>query len=97
MPESSATVVKAAMSLAAVSQTEIARQCGVGPNAVNAVVHGRSRSKTIETRIAVATGVPRERLWPQWYGPEAGKRRKRLTPAAMAAALEQLSNLAKAS
>lgn len=97
MLESSATIVKAAMSLADVSQTEIARECRVGPNAVNAVVHGRSRSKTIENRIAVVTGVPRERLWPQWYGPDAKRRRKRMTPAAMAAALEQLANLAEAS
>lgn len=97
MTESNATTAKLALMLAGVSQADIAGQLRVYPSAVSAVVNGRGRSKQIETRIAVATGVPRERLWPQWYGPAADKRRKRLTPSAMTAALEQLSTLAEAS
>jgi len=92
------TTVKIALMLAGVSQADIATQLRVYPSAVSAVVAGRGRSKKIENRIASATGVPRERLWPQWYGPEAQRRRRRsMTPAALTAALDQLSDLAKAS
>lgn len=97
MSQSSANVVKIALMLAQVTQADVARQCRVEPNTVNAVVNGRGRSKTIENRIVSITGVTPERLWPQWYGPDAKRRRKRMTPAAMAAALEQLATLAEAS
>lgn len=97
MTEPNANIVKAALVLANVSQAEVAQQCGVEPASVSNVVNGRSRSKTVEMRIANITGVPLEQLWPQWYGPDAKRRRKHMTAAAMAAALEQLASLARAS
>lgn len=86
----STTTVKIALMLAEITQADIARQCNVEPASVSAVVNGRSRSKQIERRIEVATGVPRERLWPQWYGPTAQKRRKRLSAPEMLARLNAL-------
>ena len=95
MKESSNNIVKIALMLAGSTQAAIADQCGVEPASVNAVVNGRGRSKNIENRIAVVTGVPREMLWPQWYGPKT--KRSKPAPAALTAALEQLANLAEAS
>lgn len=90
MSDSTATTAKLALMLAGVSQADIAGQCQVYPSAVSAVVNGRGRSKQIERRIEIATGVPRERLWPQWYGPAAQKRRKRLSAPEMLARLNAL-------
>ncbi len=80
----SAATVKIALMLAGITQAEIADQCGVAPNTVNAVVHGRSRSRKVENRITTATGVSREQLWPQWYGPNAVRRRKPVSGAEIA-------------
>lgn len=86
----SATTVKIALMLAQVTQADIARQCKVEPASVSAVVNGRSRSKTIETRIASAVGVLPDVLWPQWYGAEAKRRKKRPSGSEIAARLMAL-------
>ncbi|KAB2899857.1 MAG: helix-turn-helix transcriptional regulator [Dokdonella sp.] len=84
-----ATRVRMALMAAQYTQSDIARECGVAPNTVSAVVHGRSRSRQIETRIALVTGIDPAELWPQWYGPEAKakRRRNRMSHAQIAEAL----------
>lgn len=88
MTHHDANIVKAALLFAGTSQADIARQCNVAPAIVSAVVHGRSRSKHIENRIAVTTGLPREQLWPDWYGPNAKRRKKPLSSAEVTRRLE---------
>lgn len=62
-------------------QSDVARECSVEPTTVGAVIHGRSRSRKIETRIAAITRLPLAELWPQWYGEYASRRRRARAPA----------------
>lgn len=34
---------------------------------VSHVIHGRKRSRPIESVITEVTGIPPQTLWPQWY------------------------------
>lgn len=52
------------------SQSKIARDLGINPSAVSAVVAGRNRSQRIEREISEQTGTPLATLWPDWYGDE---------------------------
>lgn len=63
--------IKAALAIAGYKQTAAAKECGVAPTTVGAVIHGRSRSKAVEEWIAHATGHTLVDLWPQWYGEPA--------------------------
>lgn len=74
------TRVRMALMAAGCTQADIARSCGVASNTVSAVVHGRGRSAKVENRIASVTGLLVSELWPQWYGPEAQRRRARNRP-----------------
>lgn len=58
------------------TQTDVARQCSVSQPSVWQVIEGLSRSAQIEKRIAFITNQPLEVLWPQWYGPNAKRRRR---------------------
>lgn len=78
--------IKAAIAMREYTQARIADECGVEPNTVSAVIHSRSRSKQIENRIALLTGLPLERLWPNWYGQKHARRRA-MSTAAIAEAL----------
>ncbi|WP_430391092.1 helix-turn-helix domain-containing protein [Dyella sp. 20L07] len=60
--------IKAALTIAGYKQTDVARECGVAPTTIGAVINGRSRSKQVEEWIAHVTGKTLEDLWPQWYG-----------------------------
>lgn len=72
------TLIKTALKLRGLTQADIARQCGnVSRTLVYQVIEGANRSKRIEHRIAAATNLPPEQLWPQWYGPDAKPRRRR--------------------
>lgn len=68
--------IKAALEIQDYSQTQVARDCGVERTTVGAVIHGRSRSRRIEMRIAAITQLPLAELWPQWYGAKAKARRR---------------------
>jgi len=71
--------IKYALALQDYTQSAIAKECGVKPTTVGAVIHGRSRSKAIENRIASITRIPLAELWPQWHGPAAKHRRRPTT------------------
>lgn len=75
-PDYQAARIKFALSLRNHTQVDIASQCDVKATTVGAVIHGRSRSKRIELHIASITGLTLAELWPQWYGPQAQRRRK---------------------
>ena len=79
-------------------QTDVAKRIDRSIATVCSVVNGRARSKRVENCIASLTRVPLERLWPQWYGPNAIRRKKALTGAqrlenakALVASLELLN------
>lgn len=84
--------IKYALALAGYTQTDVAAECGVEPNTVWSVIHGRSRSSNIEMRVAAATGLPLTKLWPQWYGPDArhNRRRRRSSAAEIAETLQSM-------
>lgn len=63
--------IQAAIKVAGLSQAQIATACGVAPNTVSAVIHGRSRSAQVEQRISDLLGIPVNELWPHWYGSRA--------------------------
>lgn len=87
--------IQAALKMRGITQTEVADQCDrVSPTAVYQVIQGRSRSKRIEMRIAALTGMTLAELWPQWYGPQAVRRRVSLSPAKVAETLR--SQMARA-
>lgn len=84
--------IKYALALRDYQQTDVARECRVEPNTVSAVIHGRSRSKRIEMRIAAITGLALAELWPQWYGASAKRRRRpSLSPVQVADALRRVA------
>lgn len=63
--------IQAALKIRGYSQSDVARDCGIERTTVGAVVNGRSRSQRVEARIAAITGIPLEKLWPQWHGDPA--------------------------
>lgn len=74
-------LIQAALKMNGATQADVAAQCGrISTTAVYQVIHGRSRSRRIEARIASITGLLVSDLWPQWYGPEAQRRRARNRP-----------------
>lgn len=89
--EHQAARIKFALSLRNHTQVDVAQQCNVQPTTVGAVIHGRSRSKRVELRIAAITGMPLAELWPQWHGPHADRRRRpALSPMKVAEALRAM-------
>lgn len=58
----------AALTKAGFTLTRVAREEGVSPAAVSAVVHDRQRSVYIAKRIATIVGQPLDVLWPGVYG-----------------------------
>jgi hypothetical protein len=82
-------MIKAAIGLAGVTQSEIAKHCGgIRPTTVSMVVNGVGRSKRVELRISEITGLKLAELWPDWYGPSANRaRRPALSPSQIADAL----------
>lgn len=94
MSLSNATRIRMALLAAGYTQANIARACSVEATTVSAVVNGRGRSKRIEERIALMTGLPLAELWPQWYGPEAAKRRlkrQRMSPSQITEVLRAMA------
>ncbi|WP_430391093.1 hypothetical protein [Dyella sp. 20L07] len=77
--------IKYALSLCDYTQRDIARECNVKSTTVGAVIHGRSRSRKVENRIAAVTRLPLSELWPQWHGSQASARRRRPVSSAVAA------------
>jgi lambda repressor-like predicted transcriptional regulator len=71
-------VIQAALKMRGVTQVEVANQCGVGPSLVHDVIHGNRRSHNVEKQIAVLTGLPLVELWPERYGPNAVRSRRRV-------------------
>ncbi|MGB3749431.1 MAG: hypothetical protein WA961_14625 [Rhodanobacter sp.] len=69
--------LKYALAVRNLTQAALALQINVKPTTVGAVIHGRSRSKKVETRIAAATRMPLAELWPQWHGPNAKPSRRK--------------------
>jgi lambda repressor-like predicted transcriptional regulator len=61
--------IKYELARADYTQTDVASECGVRPGTISAVIHGRSRSKKIESRIAAIVRITPAELWPQWYAP----------------------------
>jgi predicted transcriptional regulator len=47
-----------------IRQAEIAKELGVTPPAVCAVLNGHWRSPRVEAHIAKRLGIPQEKLWP---------------------------------
>lgn len=86
--------IKAALAMASppASQKEVALQCGVSPSLVYDVIHGNRRSTRVANRIAVITRLPLAELWPQWFGPNA-RRRRRPVPIADRVAAPQASTV----
>ena len=41
---------------------------------VSHVIHGRKRSRPIESVITEVTGIPPQTLWPQWYPAQSTQR-----------------------
>jgi len=62
--------IKAALTIAGYKQTDVARECGVAPTTIGAVINGRSRSEKVENWIAEKIRRPVVAIWPQWYGQE---------------------------
>lgn len=62
-----------------ITQSDVARSCGVTQPSVQRVIEGVSRSRLIEERISAMTGQPLHVLWPQWFAADGSriKRRKR--------------------
>lgn len=60
--------IHAALAMAGYKQVTLARELGLASNTVSAVINGRSRSATVEARIAQITGIDPAELWPQWHG-----------------------------
>lgn len=83
--------IKAALAMRGHTQAQVAAECGVEPTTVSAVINGRGRSQQIERRIALVTGQALADLWPDWYGAQANRRRRR--PMSMAAVTEALRAL----
>lgn len=77
--------IKYELALHDYTQADVARECGIAPTTVGAVVHGRSRSRKVELRIAAITQKPLAELWPQWHGPDAHRRRRKPTTTSRAA------------
>lgn len=83
--------IKAAIQMRGYTQAQIATECRVEANTVSAVVHGRSRSRRIEQRIAAVTGLPLPMLWPAWHDPQAQRARRRpMSATAVADAIRAL-------
>lgn len=82
--------IKYALALRGYQQTDVAKECGVEPNTVSAVIHGRSRSKRIEMRISAITGLQLVELWPQWHGARSERRRRPVSAAQVAEALRSM-------
>jgi lambda repressor-like predicted transcriptional regulator len=60
--------IKAEIRKLGVTPSALARELGVGPNTVSAVIKGRTRSQRIEQAISRITKIPLDRLWPDIYG-----------------------------
>lgn len=92
MNDSTTAKIKIALIASGYTQRDIADQCDVQPTTVGAVIHGRSRSRKIENRIASLTGLPLAELWPAWHGKDAQRRRRpRMSPHQLSAALAALA------
>lgn len=82
--------IKAALEMAGYTQARIARLLGrKNSMVVSHVIHGRSRSRLIELRIAAVLGKSPHQIWPDWYTPDdepvyARRQPVRLTDAARA-------------
>ena len=91
--------IKFQLALQGMSQSDIARACGVKQPSVFRVIEGLSRSRSIEYKIAEITQKPLSSLWPQWYGPDAQRRKKKPSLAVRIAnakaTLQQLESLAR--
>jgi len=84
-------LIKYALALRGYTQTGVARECDVEATTVGAVIHGRSRSKKIEARIAAITGMALAELWPQWHSPSAKRSRRPVMSAMQVAELLRAS------
>lgn len=62
--------IQAALAMAGYSQAGLARELGLAPTTVSAVIKGRGHSAQVEQRIAEITGHSLAELWPQWHGNE---------------------------
>lgn len=83
--------IKYALERAGYSQAEVARMCNVTHRqTVNAVIHSTGRSKTIESAIARLLNKPVAEIWPHWYGPDAGRRSRRINTADLYARVKTL-------
>lgn len=54
--------------MAGFSQADLARELGLAPTTISAIINGRSHSAQVEQRIAEITGHTLAELWPQWHG-----------------------------
>lgn len=84
--------IKAELERSGTSITTIARQLDCSASAVSQVIYGYSRSRAVESRIAVQIGKPLHEIWPQWYdrrGKRLEGRRRRAVSASEAISAAQ--------
>lgn len=62
--------IRAALAMAGYNQADLARELGLAPTTVSAVINGRGHSAQVEERVAAITGHTLEELWPQWHSNE---------------------------
>lgn len=43
---------------------------------VSLVINRQARSRRVEKAISEITGLPLQKLWPEWYSPKTAKSRK---------------------
>lgn len=85
-------MIQAALKMQGFTQRRVASDCGgISAVAVNHVINGASRSANVEKRIAAITGLSLAVLWPQWHGPNAKRRRARMSTADMAQQMRALA------
>lgn len=60
----------AAVQNAGWSNQQLARDLACSRSAISRVLHGHSRSRRIEARIAELTGISLCQMWPEWYSRE---------------------------
>lgn len=92
-----AAQIQADLKIAGYTQARLAEELRLAANSVGYVIHGRSRSHRVETRIAAVIGKAPVEIWPQWYGQDGKPLRKRRSPVRAADLAARLQAKAAAS
>lgn len=84
--------IKARLERAGYHQSDVARLCGVSPATIGEVIHGRTRSREIERRLAILLGREPKEIWPTWYCEDGKPLRRRRTPVRIGEALSRAAS-----